>query len=86
MKLIFPLFLAMLGMIGLGIWLNTYVPANVVGLLSITGLLMMFFRQPDDPSSLTPEQKKRWYALFLIGLVFSLIFGSFWDTSIGNKG
>jgi hypothetical protein len=86
MKLIFPLFLGMLAMIGLGVWLQTYIFANVVGLVSMAGVMIMFFRQPDAETSISPTEQKRWYALFIIGLVFSLIYGSFWDPSIGNKG
>ena len=98
MKIIFPLFLGMLAMIGLGVWLNTPVLANMVGIASITGLLIFVFRQPDGDASdvpptaawlaqvqrLTLEQKKQWYSLFIIGLVFSLIFGSFWNAQMGG--
>lgn len=85
MKLIFPLFLAMLAMIALGQWLNSLVPANIVGLGAITGLLIFIFKNPDAEETLTPEAKRQWYALFIIGLIFSFIFGSFWNTSMGGK-
>ena len=86
MKLIFPIFLSMLALIGLGVWWQTYILANVVGLMSMTGLLIIFFRQPDSNIKLSAIDQKRWYTLFIIGLIFSLIYGSFWDTSLGNSG
>lgn len=99
MKLIFPLYLAMLAMIGLGAYLHTPVLANLVGLASITGLLVFLFRQPAggtkaDALEMKPieleieqidaQQKKHWYSLFVIGLIFSLVFGSFWNSQIGG--
>jgi len=96
MKIIFPLFLGMLAMIGLGVWMHTTVLANIVGLASITGLLIFYFKQseplpeqaetPIDQqiSALTTEQKRQWYSLFIIGLFFSFIFGTFWNTSMGG--
>ncbi len=92
MKIIFLLFLGMLALIGLGVWMHTTVLANLVGLASITGILIFYFRQPDNQEnsigeqvgSLTKEQKKNWYTLFIIGLVFSFIFGTFWNSSMGG--
>lgn len=96
MKIIFPLFLGMLVMIGLGVWMHTAVLANIVGLASITGLLIFYFKQSDplaeqietpineQLNALTAEQKKQWYSLFIIGLVFSFIFGTFWNSSMGG--
>jgi hypothetical protein len=96
MKIIFPLFLGMLAMIGLGVWMHTTVLANIVGLASITGLLIFYFKQSeplpeqtDTPideqiNAMTAEEKKQWYSLFIIGLIFSFIFGTFWNTSMGG--
>lgn len=90
--LVFSLFLSMLATIALGQWLGTHILANLVGLASITGLLIFYFRNPEAQeaalgekiSHLTREQKKQWYGLFAIGLFFSLLFGSFWNTSMGG--
>jgi hypothetical protein len=96
MKIIFPLFLSMLAIIALGVWMHTTVLANIVGLASITGLLIFYFKQseplPEQSETiidkkinvLTPEQKKQWYSLFIIGLIFSFIFGTFWNDSMGG--
>jgi uncharacterized membrane protein YfcA len=84
MKLIFPLFIAMLAMIGLGQWLGSLVPANLVGLAAITGLIIFIFKNPEAEDTMPAETKKQWYALFIIGLIFSFIFGSFWNTSMGG--
>jgi hypothetical protein len=96
MKIIFLLFLGMLAMIGLGVWMHTTVLANIVGLASITGLLIFYFKQseplPDQTdtplnqriNAMSAEEKKQWYSLFIIGLIFSFIFGTFWNTSMGG--
>jgi uncharacterized membrane protein YfcA len=96
MKTIFSLFLGMLAMIGLGVWIHTTVLANIVGLASITGLLIFYFKQneplPDHGETpideklngMTYEEKKNWYVLFIIGLIFSFIFGTFWNDSMGG--
>jgi nicotinamide riboside transporter PnuC len=96
MKIIFPLFLSMLAIIALGVWMHTTVLANIVGLASITGLLIFYFKQseplPEQSETLidkkinvlTKEQKKQWYSLFIIGLIFSFIFGTFWNDSMGG--
>lgn len=84
MKLIFPLFLVMLAMIALGQWLGSYVPANLVGLGAMTGLIIFIFKNPDEAETMSADTKKQWYALFFIGLIFSFIFGSFWNTSMGG--
>jgi nicotinamide riboside transporter PnuC len=86
----------MLAIIALGVWMHTTVLANIVGLASITGLLIFYFKQseplPEQSETLidkkinvlTPEQKKQWYSLFIIGLIFSFIFGTFWNDSMGD--
>lgn len=101
MKLLLSSFLTMLALIGIGIWLNTHILANLVGLASITGLLILYFRQDNSQvvseadlvadklvSNEDTEQarmaRRNWYTLFAIGLLFSLLFGSFWNASMGG--
>jgi hypothetical protein len=92
MKIIFPLFLGMLAMIGLGVWMHTTILANLIGVASFTGLLILYFRQPvnqeiaigEEIDHLSAEQKKQWYSLFIIGLIFSFIFGTFWNSQMGG--
>ena len=90
--LVFGIFIGMLITIGLGIWAGTNVLANMVALSGITGLLVMFFHHSEQQEgrlahwliSLSPEQKIQWYGLFIVSLFFGLMFGSFWNTSMGG--
>ncbi len=59
--------------------------ANVAGFISAVGFMIIFFK--DRPDEETEEQKKRrayWYFVFGTGLFFSLLFGSFWNSHMGN--
>lgn len=90
--LVFGIFIGMLLTIGLGIWLGNSLLANLVALFGITGLLIFFFHNEDQRDGklarwllkLTREQKKQWYGLFAVSLFFGLMFGSFWNASMGG--
>lgn len=90
--LVFGIFMGMLITIGLGIWTGTNLLANMVALSGITGLLILFFHNADQQEgrlahwlmALTPEKKKQWYGLFGVSLFFGLMFGSFWNSSMGG--
>jgi hypothetical membrane protein len=90
--LVFGIFIGMLLVIAAGIWLETNFLANLVALSGITGLLIFFFHQDDQPHGrlglwligLTREQKKQWYGLFAVSLFFGLMFGSFWNDQMGG--
>ncbi|MBN2646981.1 MAG: hypothetical protein JXR44_04285 [Thiotrichales bacterium] len=59
--------------------------ANIGGFIAAIGFMLVYFK--DRPEEETPQQKKKrtyWYLVFATGLVFSLLFGSFWNTHMGN--
>ncbi|OYX06611.1 MAG: hypothetical protein B7Z05_04400, partial [Thiotrichales bacterium 32-46-8] len=72
--LVFGIFIGMLLTIGVGIWLETSLLANLVALSGITGLLIFFFHNVDQTEGrisrwlmgLSREQKKQWYGLFAV--------------------
>ena len=90
--LVFGIFIGMLLTIGVGIWLGTNLLANIVALSAITGLLIFFFHNADNSEGrlshwlmgLSDEHKKQWYGLFAVSLFFGLMFGSFWNDSMGG--
>ncbi|MBP7900376.1 MAG: hypothetical protein KAZ85_00090 [Gammaproteobacteria bacterium] len=90
--LVFGIFIVMLLTIALGIWLSTSVLANLVALAGITGLLIVFFHNADQREGkisqwlmgLNAQQKKQWYGLFTVSLFFGLMFGNFWNASMGG--
>jgi len=90
--LVFGIFIGMLLTIGVGIWLETSLLANLVALSGITGLLIFFFHNADQTEGrisrwlmgLSREQKKQWYGLFAVSLFFGLMFGNFWNDSMGG--
>ena len=59
--------------------------ANIAGFLSAIGLMAVFFKdRPEDESEYDRKIRKYWYIVFLSGIILSLIFGSLWNTHIGN--
>ena len=59
--------------------------ANIAGFISAIGFMLVFFK--DRPEEETEAQKKRrkyWYLVFATGIIFSIIFGSFWNDHMGN--
>lgn len=59
--------------------------ANVAGFISAIGFLAVFFKdRPATESEQDIKQRRYWYIVFATGLIFSLIFGSFWNDHIGN--
>lgn len=59
--------------------------ANIAGFLSAIGFMFVFFKdRPDEESEAAKKMRTYWYLVFATGIVFSLIFGSFWNNHIGN--
>ncbi|KUJ74859.1 hypothetical protein AVO42_05630 [Thiomicrospira sp. XS5] len=65
--------------------------ANIAGFISAVGFMVIFFKDRPDESTLSEEEIKQaakmrtyWYIVFATGLIFSLIFGSFWNSEMGN--
>ena len=59
--------------------------ANIAGFISAIGLMLIFFKdRPDQESVLELKMRRYWYIVFATGIVFSIIFGSFWNDSMGN--
>ncbi|BBP45571.1 hypothetical protein THMIRHAS_09440 [Thiosulfatimonas sediminis] len=59
--------------------------ANIGGFLSAIGFMLVFFKdRPDDESEQQIKMRRYWYIVFATGILFSLIFGSFWNTHMGN--
>lgn len=90
--IVFVLFIAMLVLIAVGIFLHTPILANLIALTGITGLMVLFFHRPEHNQgklnlwlqSLTAQQQKQWYGLFIVSAFFGVMFGSFWNTSMGS--
>lgn len=64
--------------------------ANIAGFIGGVGLMLIFFKDPSSEEMTEEEMreekqiKKRWYIVFITGILFSLIFGSFWNDDFGN--
>lgn len=65
--------------------------ANIAGFISAIGFMIVFFKETPDADtmsseSLTAEKRMRryWYIVFATGIFFSLVFGSFWNSEMGN--
>ncbi len=59
--------------------------ANIAGFISAIGFMLIFFKdRPDKESVLELKMRRYWYIVFATGIFFSLIFGSFWNDSMGN--
>lgn len=63
--------------------------ANIAGFISAVGFMVVFFK--DQPADLTEEEaqhaakmRRYWYIVFGTGILFSLLFGSFWNSEMGN--
>lgn len=64
--------------------------ANIAGFIGAMGLMLVFFKdRPDeetDSAKYVQDKKMRryWYITFATGILFSLLFGSFWNNQIGG--
>ncbi|HHT00392.1 MAG TPA: hypothetical protein ENK73_05995 [Thiomicrospira sp.] len=59
--------------------------ANIAGFISAIGLMLVFFKdRPDEESADAIKMRRYWYAVFVTGLFFSILFGSFWNDHMGN--
>lgn len=65
--------------------------ANIAGFISAIGFMVVFFKdRPDEETTSADEIEKDnrlrryWYIVFATGIFFSLIFGSFWNSEMGN--
>ncbi|KUJ71889.1 hypothetical protein [Thiomicrospira sp. WB1] len=65
--------------------------ANIAGFIGAIGLMLVFFKDRPDEETLSPEQqahnkkmRRYWYIVFITGIVFSLIFGSLWNSHMGR--
>lgn len=59
--------------------------ANIAGFISAIGFLAVFFKdRPDDESATEKKMRRYWYIVFATGIFFSLIFGSLWNSHMGN--
>lgn len=73
-------------MLGIGSMLSgVHYLANIAGFLSAIGFLVVFFKdRPEQESALEKKMRRYWYVVFATGIFFSLIFGSLWNTHMGN--
>lgn len=89
--LIFILFIAMLAISILGAQFNMAILPNLVALAGLTGLVFMYLHNPDNKEgklnewlgSLSAQQKKQWYGLFVLSILFGLALGSLWVSEMG---
>jgi len=59
--------------------------ANIAGFISALGFMYIYFKdRPDEESQIEKLRRRNWYVVFLIGLLFALIYGSFWNDNIGG--
>ncbi len=59
--------------------------ANIAGFISAIGFLLVFFKdRPEDEPDSDKRLRRYWYVVFATGIFFSLIFGSLWNTHMGN--
>jgi amino acid transporter len=65
--------------------LNNHYLANIAGFISAIVLLLVFFKdRPDDELPQDKKIRQYWYVVVVTGLLFSLLFGSLWNSHIGN--
>lgn len=67
--------------------------ANIAGFISAIGFMIIFFKETPDIESMSSESlatekrmRRYWYIVFATGIFFSLVFGSFWNSEMGNMG
>lgn len=72
--------------LGIGAMLsNIHYLANIAGFISAIGFLVVFFKDRSDEEIEKQKKMRRyWYIVFATGIFFSLIFGSLWNTHMGN--
>lgn len=59
--------------------------ANIAGFISAVGFMVVFFKdRPDEETEFQIRMRRYWYIVFATGIIFSLIFGSFWNDHMGN--
>ncbi len=59
--------------------------ANLAGFIGAIILLLVFFKdRPENESEAEIKQRRYWYIVSGTGLIFSFIFGSFWNDHMGN--
>ncbi|CAN8140600.1 hypothetical protein J3998_11085 [Thiomicrorhabdus sp. 6S2-11] len=59
--------------------------ANIAGFLSAIGFMLVFFKdRPEEETEQQIKMRRYWYLVFATGIFFSLLFGSFWNTHMGN--
>ncbi|PLA75010.1 hypothetical protein CYQ88_03680 [Hydrogenovibrio sp. SC-1] len=65
--------------------------ANIAGFISAIGFMIIFFKDRPDEETVSAEvihtenkMRRYWYIVFATGIFFSLIFGSFWNSEMGN--
>ncbi|BCN93021.1 hypothetical protein THMIRHAM_08060 [Thiomicrorhabdus immobilis] len=59
--------------------------ANIAGFISAVGFMLVFFKdRPDEETEFQIRMRRYWYIVFATGIIFSLIFGSFWNDHMGN--
>lgn len=65
--------------------------ANIAGFISAIGFMFIFFKDRPDAETISAEAiavenkiRRYWYIVFATGIIFSLIFGSFWNSEMGN--
>lgn len=85
MRLIILSYTIILGL-GIGAFVTgVHFLANIGGFLSAIGLMAIFFKdRPENETEYDRKIRKYWYIVFATGIIFSLIFGSLWNTHMGN--
>jgi len=59
--------------------------ANIAGFISAIGFLLVFFKdRPEEETEHDIKMRKYWYVIFATGIIFSILFGSFWNDHMGN--
>lgn len=59
--------------------------ANIAGFISAVGFMLVYFKdRADDETENAKKLRKYWYLVFATGIFFSLVFGSFWNSHMGN--
>lgn len=65
--------------------LDNHYLANLAGFISAIVLLVVFFKdRPDEESAQDKKIRQYWYVIVATGLIFSLLFGTLWNSHIGN--
>lgn len=85
MKLLLISYAVILGLGIISLVTDNHYFANIGGFLSAIGFMVIFFKDPPEEETAQQIKMRRyWYVVFATGIVFSLIFGSFWNTHMGN--